>query len=153
MRLKDGMKDQYYASHNEGFWPEMGAMLKEHGAHNYCIHLLEDPAGSGGGTLIFYVEIESEEKWAVVKDTEICKKWWKWMEGECPGAGLSNSQILSGNPRLTPGSQLPHPRSSAPQSSSCSTPTGRPQRSPEPRCFFCLSAAHATLQLRHHRTR
>jgi len=80
MTLKPGCVGPYRASHNEGFWPEMGAMLREHGAHNYCIHLLEDPAGSGGGTLIYYVEIESEEKWAVVKDTEICKKWWKWME-------------------------------------------------------------------------
>ena len=25
------------------------AMLKEHGAHHYCISLLEQPAGSGGG--------------------------------------------------------------------------------------------------------
>ena len=40
MTLRPGKKDAYFASHNEGFWPEMGAMLKEHGAHNYCIHLL-----------------------------------------------------------------------------------------------------------------
>lgn len=57
----------------------MGAMLKEHGAHNYSIALLEDPAGSGGGSLFAYVEIESEEKWARVKDTDVCKRWWKWM--------------------------------------------------------------------------
>ena len=114
MTLRPGKKDAYFASHNEGFWPEMGAMLKEHGAHNYCIHLLEDPAGSGGGTLIFYVEIESEEKWAVVKDTEICKKWWKWMEGECAGAGPTKFSISqresSTHPRLaTPTSSLLRP--------------------------------------------
>ena len=79
MTLKPNCLEPYRASHNEGFWPEMGVMLKEHGAHNYAISLLEDPAGSGGGTLYAYVEIESEDKWNVVKDTEICKKWWAWM--------------------------------------------------------------------------
>ena len=79
MTLKPNCLEPYRASHNEGFWPEMGSMLKEHGAHNYAISLLEDPAGSGGGTLYAYVEIESEEKWNAVKETDICKKWWAWM--------------------------------------------------------------------------
>ena len=57
----------------------VGAMLKEHGAHNYSIALLEDPAGSGGGMLFGYVEIECETRWALVKDTEVCKRWWAWM--------------------------------------------------------------------------
>jgi L-rhamnose mutarotase len=25
------------------------------------------------------VEIESEERWAQVKDTDVCKRWWAWM--------------------------------------------------------------------------
>jgi len=52
----------------------MGQMLKDHGAHNYCISLLPTT-----NQLFGYVEIESEEKWAQVANTEICKKWWKWM--------------------------------------------------------------------------
>jgi L-rhamnose mutarotase len=62
-------------SSSQGFWPEMGQMLKEHGAHNYCISLLPET-----NQLFAYVEIESEERWAAVASTEICKKWWKWME-------------------------------------------------------------------------
>ena len=80
MTLKPGFVDAYRASHNEGFWPEMGAMLKAHGAHNYSIALHEDPAGSGGGTLFAYVEIEDEARWATVKDEDVCKRWWAWME-------------------------------------------------------------------------
>ena len=80
MTLKPGAREAYRASHNEGFWPEMGAMLKAHGAHNYAISLLEEPTGSGGGTLFAYVEIEDEARWASVKDEEVCKRWWKWME-------------------------------------------------------------------------
>ena len=79
MTLLEGQEEAYRASHNEGFWPEMGEMLKAHGAHNYEISLLEQPAGSGGGLLFARLEIESEERWAQVKDTEICKKWWAWM--------------------------------------------------------------------------
>ena len=30
---------RYEASHNAGFWPEMGALLAAHGAHNYSISL------------------------------------------------------------------------------------------------------------------
>ena len=84
MTLKPGAREAYRASHNEGFWPEMGAMLKAHGAHNYAISLLEEPAGSGGGTLFAYVEIEDEDRWASVKDEPVCKRWWTWMEGGCP---------------------------------------------------------------------
>ena len=80
MTLKPGCIEPYRASHNEGFWPEMGEMLKAHGAHNYAISLLEEPAGSGGGRLFATLEIESEERWAAVKDTDVCKRWWKWMK-------------------------------------------------------------------------
>jgi L-rhamnose mutarotase len=89
MTLKPGAREAYRASHNEGFWPEMGAMLKAHGAHNYAISLLEEPAGSGGGTLFAYVEIEDEGRWASVKDEPVCKRWWKWMEGECVSPRLA----------------------------------------------------------------
>ena len=78
MTLKPGCRDAYRASHTEGFWPERGAMLKQHGAHNYAISLLDD--GSGGGTLFAYVEIEDEARWAAVKDTDVCKRWWAWMQ-------------------------------------------------------------------------
>ena len=89
MTLKPGCVEAYRASHNEGFWPEMGTMLRAHGAHNYSISLLEDPAGSGGGTLFAYVEIEDEARWATVKDEDVCKRWWKWMEGECVSPRLA----------------------------------------------------------------
>lgn len=49
-------------------------MLKEHGAHNYCISLLPST-----NQLFAYVEIEDEERWAAVASTEICQKWWNWM--------------------------------------------------------------------------
>ncbi len=50
-------------------------MLKAHGAHNYCISLLPETR-----QLFGYVEIEDEARWGEVANTEICKKWWAWME-------------------------------------------------------------------------
>ncbi len=58
----------------QGFWPEMGAMLKEHGAHNYCISLHPETR-----QLFAYVEIEDEARWADVAKTEVCQRWWAWM--------------------------------------------------------------------------
>ncbi|WP_020571527.1 L-rhamnose mutarotase [Neolewinella persica] len=64
---------EYIRRHNP-VWPEMATMLKEHGVHNYSMFLAED-----GVTLFGYAEIESEEKWAAVADTDVCKKWWDSM--------------------------------------------------------------------------
>ena len=65
---------EYKKRHDE-LWPEMEAMLKEHGAHHYSIFLDEET-----GTLYAYVIIESEEKWSEVAQTEICQKWWAYMK-------------------------------------------------------------------------
>jgi len=66
--------DEYKKRHDE-LWPEMAAVLKEHGGHNYSIFLDE-----ATGTLFAYVEIESEERWDAVAQTEICQKWWSYMK-------------------------------------------------------------------------
>ncbi|WP_046174277.1 L-rhamnose mutarotase [Domibacillus indicus] len=70
-------KDQYeeYKKRHDELWPEMAAELKAHGAHNYSIFLEEET-----GKLFAYVEVESEEKWAGMAETEICQKWWAYME-------------------------------------------------------------------------
>ena len=66
--------DEYQRRHDE-LWPEMVAELKKHGAHHYSI-FLHRPTGQ----LFSYLEIESEEKWSEMANTEICQRWWKYME-------------------------------------------------------------------------
>lgn len=66
--------DEYEKRHSE-LWTEMKTMLKEHGAHNYSIFL-----DKKSGDLFAYVEIESEKLWAKVAETEICRRWWGYME-------------------------------------------------------------------------
>ncbi|MBT2724644.1 L-rhamnose mutarotase [Bacillus sp. ISL-46] len=66
--------DEYNRRHDE-IWPEMAAELKAHGAHNYSIFLDKET-----GRLFAYLEIEDEEKWEHMSQTEICKRWWAYME-------------------------------------------------------------------------
>ncbi|MBS4207830.1 L-rhamnose mutarotase [Bacillus sp. FJAT-50079] len=65
--------EEYEKRHNE-LWPEMAAELKAHGAHHYSIFLDEKT-----GQLFAYVEIESEEKWERMAETDVCQRWWKYM--------------------------------------------------------------------------
>lgn len=66
--------DEYKHRHDE-LWPEMIKELKNHGAQNYSIFLEEET-----GKLFAYIEIESEEKWNKMSETEICQKWWLYMK-------------------------------------------------------------------------
>ncbi|MBU7591503.1 L-rhamnose mutarotase [Metabacillus halosaccharovorans] len=70
-------KDKYeeYQRRHDELWPEMEKELKEHGAHNYSIFLDEE-----SGQLFAYLEIEDEERWNQMASTDICQKWWTYME-------------------------------------------------------------------------
>ncbi|MBO7655078.1 MAG: L-rhamnose mutarotase [Kiritimatiellae bacterium] len=73
MRLHPGMEAEYERRH-AALWPEMKAMIREHGGHNYSIFL--DPETLD---LYGYIEIEDETRWAASADTAICRKWWDYM--------------------------------------------------------------------------
>ena len=70
-------KDQYdeYKKRHDELWPEMEQEIKAHGAHHYSIFLNE-----ATGQLFAYVEVENEELWSQIAKTEVCQKWWAYME-------------------------------------------------------------------------
>lgn len=74
MYLKDGFSEEYKARHDD-LWPEMEQALKEHGAQNYSIFLDDNTH-----VLFAYLEVENREKYDKIAETEICKKWWAYME-------------------------------------------------------------------------
>lgn len=78
MSVHETCHAEYKQRHDE-IWPELVKVLKQHGARNYSIYL--EPQSSN---LFAYVEIESEEKWNQVADTEVCKKWWRYMKDIMP---------------------------------------------------------------------
>lgn len=70
MTLSAGHSDEYKQRH-KAIWPELVVVLNEHGVHNYSIFF--DPRTD---KLFGYAEIESEELWQQVSQTEVCRRWW-----------------------------------------------------------------------------
>ena len=78
MSVNEGAEAEYEARHRP-IWKELEAALKEGGAHNYSIFLNPDTR-----QLFGYVEVESEQRWAEIASTEVCKEWWKHMSDVMP---------------------------------------------------------------------
>ena len=74
MRLKPNQQPEYIRRHNP-IWPELQTTLKAHGVHNYSIWLDQET-----DKLFAYTEIESEERWAAIANTEVCRRWWASMK-------------------------------------------------------------------------
>lgn len=73
MQLYKGTKEEYKKRHNN-LWPEMKDMIHEYGGSNYSIFWDEDT-----NILYGYIELEDEAIWEKTAETDICKKWWKYM--------------------------------------------------------------------------
>ena len=74
MTLKPGQQGEYAKRHNP-IWPELEETLKDLGVWSYSIFLNRET-----DQLFAYAEIESEELWEEVAQTEICQKWWAHMK-------------------------------------------------------------------------
>lgn len=68
-----------YARRHQPIWNELAAVLKEHGVSNYSIFLHPETR-----QLFGYAEIESEERWEAIANTEVCQRWWKFMSDVMP---------------------------------------------------------------------
>lgn len=66
--------DEYKKRHDE-LWPELKEAIFAHGAISYSIFLLEQT-----GQLFGYLELSDEQNWDALAQTEICQKWWAYME-------------------------------------------------------------------------
>jgi L-rhamnose mutarotase len=75
MTLKPGTWIEYQKRHNP-IWPELQEVLKNYGVYNYSIFLDR----SSNRRLFAYVELESEELWRRIADTDACRRWWRHMK-------------------------------------------------------------------------
>jgi L-rhamnose mutarotase len=73
MKMKPGFKEEYRKRHGE-IWPELVRLLKDEGIGNYSIFLDEET-----NTLFAYQEQKGESSSQDLGETEIVKKWWKYM--------------------------------------------------------------------------
>ena len=78
MSVYKGRQEEYARRHNP-IWQELADTLTAHGVRNYSIFLDRDT-----GDLFAYAEIESEERWAAIAKTEVCRRWWQHMREVMP---------------------------------------------------------------------
>lgn len=86
MSVDEGCEEEYEKRHRP-IWPELEETLKDHGVHNYSIFLHPRTR-----QLFGYVEIEDEQRWAAIADTDVCRKWWAHMKEVMP-ANPDNSPV------------------------------------------------------------
>ena len=68
-----------YERRHRPIWDDLADVLKGHGVSNYSIFL------DGSTSFLFaYAEIESEELWASIAETDECKRWWAFMKDIMP---------------------------------------------------------------------
>ena len=73
MKMIPGFKEEYKKRHSE-IWPELVQLLKNEGIGNYSIFLDEET-----NTLFAYQEQSGENSSQDPGNTEVVKKWWKFM--------------------------------------------------------------------------
>lgn len=78
MSIDAGAAAEYERRHNP-IWRELEDTLIAHGVGTYSIFL--DPETND---LFAYVEMESEERWAQVAATDVCRRWWRHMRELMP---------------------------------------------------------------------
>ena len=86
MSVNAGSETEYERRHNP-IWPELEAVLKEHGVLNYSIFLHPETR-----QLFAYAEIEDEARWQAIARTPACRRWWMHMREIMP-ANPDNSPV------------------------------------------------------------
>ena len=69
MQVNANAHEEYQRRHSP-IWPELEAVLKAHDKER--------------NLLFATVEIESEERWNAVANTDVCQRWWKHMTDVMP---------------------------------------------------------------------
>ena len=72
-------QQQEYERRHNPIWQELTDTLRAHGVLSYSIFI--DPATRD---LFAYAEIESEERWAAIATTDVCRRWWAHMREIMP---------------------------------------------------------------------
>lgn len=78
MSINPGQEAEYERRHSP-IWLELKEVLISHGVRVYSIFL--DPQTRD---LFAYVEIEDEARWNAIAETEVCRRWWRYMREIMP---------------------------------------------------------------------
>src|ERR1041385_7257362 len=86
MSVRPDQQVEYARRHNP-IWRELEETLLAHGVRSYSIFLDERTS-----ELFAYTEIESDERWQAIAQTEVCQRWWKHMREIMP-SNADNSPV------------------------------------------------------------
>jgi L-rhamnose mutarotase len=86
MHVNPDQHEEYERRHNP-VWEDLLKELKDHGASNYSIFLDKEQ-----NQLFAYVELEDEERWSAVAQTDACQRWWAHM-GDVMPSNADNSPV------------------------------------------------------------
>ena len=89
MSVHAGQEAEYERRHRP-IWKELEDTLIAHGVGTYSI-FIDDATRD----LFGYAEIESEERWAAIASTDVCRRWWTHMREIMP-ANPDSSPVSSG---------------------------------------------------------
>ncbi len=78
MSVHAGQETEYARRHNP-IWRDLEETLLAHGVRTYSI-FLDEPTGD----LFAYVEIDDEARWQAISQTEVCRRWWRFMREIMP---------------------------------------------------------------------
>ena len=78
MSVHPGHEAEYIHRH-QPIWPELEQVLRDHGVQRYSIFL--DPHSR---QLFAVADIEDEEHWAAIAQTDVCRRWWSSMRHLMP---------------------------------------------------------------------
>ena len=68
-----------YARRHQPIWPELEAVLRDHGVRWYSIFLHPETR-----QLFGCVECRDEAQWNAIASTEVCQRWWQYMKDVMP---------------------------------------------------------------------
>ena len=91
MAVHPGREGEYAARHAP-IWSELEDVLRSHGVRSYSIFLDPDTRD-----LFAYAEVESDERWAAIAGTDVCRRWWRSMR-----------ELMPSNPDDSPESRALH---------------------------------------------
>lgn len=86
MKINEGAHHEYERRHSP-IWEDLQEVLKLHGVSNYSIFLERQT-----NQLFGYAEIESEELWRKIAETDACQRWWGFMKDLMP-TNADNSPV------------------------------------------------------------
>jgi len=78
MSINPGADDEYERRHRP-IWEDLERVLVEHGVRSYSIFLDADTRDLFG-----YVEVDTEDRWDAVANTDACRRWWRHMRDLMP---------------------------------------------------------------------